>query len=97
MSAAGKRLLSSAKQALAIARNEAPPARVHVPVDVDVRAIRKRLGMTQPEFSARYGIAIDTLRKWERGDRRPEGPARVLLMVISHSPDAVEQALNAAA
>ena len=96
MSAAGKRLINSARQALAIAKGDAAPARIHAPADVDVRALRKQLGMTQHEFSARYGISIDTLRKWERGDRRPEGPARVLLMVIKHAPEAVERALNAA-
>jgi putative transcriptional regulator len=61
---------------------------------IDVRAARLKLGMTQPAFSACFGVALPTLRKWEQGVRRPEGPARVLIRVIETEPDAVRRALN---
>jgi putative transcriptional regulator len=61
-----------------------------------VKAVRKRLGMTQPEFAARFGIPVGTLRDWEQKRRRPEGPARVLLTVIDREPEAVKRALSAA-
>jgi len=98
MSKIGKRLIRSAKEARAIARGEAKPSsyRIHLPGDVDVQAIRKRLGMSQSEFSARFGIPSGTLRDWEQGRRIPEGPARVLLKVIETDPKAVERALAAA-
>jgi putative transcriptional regulator len=67
-----------------------------VPADIDVRAVRKRLRMTQPEFAARFGIQVGTLRDWEQKRRRPEGPARVLLTVIDREPEAVKRALSAA-
>jgi len=98
MSKLGKKLIRAAKEARTIARGEAKPSsyRIHLPGDVDVQSIRKRLGMTQAEFAARFGIPPGTLRDWEQGRRIPEGPARVLLKVIEIDPKAVERALAAA-
>lgn len=61
---------------------------------LDVRAIRSRLRLTQPEFAARFGISISTLRNWEQGTREPEGPARAYLIVIKNDPAAVLRALD---
>jgi len=85
------------EEALAYARGEADRAgfRVHVPDAVDVRAIRRRLGMTQATFAARFGFSVNTLRHWEHGKRVPEGPTRAYLIVIDRAPEAVEQALRA--
>lgn len=69
---------------------------VHVPVDVDVKAIRTRLDMTQEEFAGRFGFSINTLRHWEQGRRAPEGPARAYLLVIDRDPAAVQRALRPA-
>lgn len=71
-------------------------ARVHeivVPDAIDVRAIRRRFGLTQAEFAGRYGFALAALRDWEQGRRRPERSALVLLGVIEREPEAVERAL----
>ncbi len=45
----------------------------------DVRAIRERTGQSQAAFAGSIGVAVATLRNWEQGRRRPQGPARVLL------------------
>jgi putative transcriptional regulator len=97
MSKLGKRLIRAAKEARAIARGEADPAtyRVHVPASINVKAIRRRLNLSQGQFSARFGIPVGTLRDWEQYRRVPEGPARVLLTVIAKEPKAVERALSA--
>ena len=50
---------------------------------MDVAAIRKRIGMSQAQFAARFGFSVATLRHWERGDRKPRGPSLVLLNVIA--------------
>ena len=63
------------------------------PTYVDVRKVRERLEMTQERFAATFGISVGTLRGWELGRRRPEGPARVLLTVIEREPEAVRRAL----
>ena len=91
------KIAAGLKDAIAIARGEADRAsyRVHVPSDVDVGRIRRRLKLSQSEFAARFGIAPGTLRDWEQKRKRPEGPARVLLMVIEREPAAVERAVRA--
>ena len=63
---------------------------------VDIKKLRKSLGLTQDEFCARFGFEIGTLRHWEQQQRSPTGPARVLLMVIEQAPDVVQQAIEAA-
>jgi len=85
------------EEALAYARGEADVSkyRVHVPKQIDVRAIRTKLKMTQEEFAARFGFSINTLRHWEQGKRRPEGPTRAYLLVIDRAPNAVRKALAA--
>ena len=91
------KIAAGLKDAIAIARGEADRAsyRVHVPADVDVVRIRRKLKLSQSEFAARFGIAPGTLRDWEQKRKRPDGPARVLLMVIEREPAAVERVVRA--
>jgi len=71
--------------------------KAHVPQEVDVKAIRNRLGMTQARFSDTFGFSLDAIKHWEGGRRIPEAPARTLLTVIDKNPAAVLTALNPAA
>lgn len=97
MSKAGERILKSARRARAFVRGEDTEGFVvHVPEEVDVRAIRRRLDLTREEFAARFGFAKDAVKDWEQGRRQPERSARILLKVIEHDPGAVERALRAA-
>jgi DNA-binding XRE family transcriptional regulator len=66
------------------------------PQEVDVKAIRNRLGMTQARFSDTFGFSLDAIKHWEGGRRTPEAPARKLLTVIDRNPAAVLTALNPA-
>jgi putative transcriptional regulator len=68
--------------------------KVDVPRRVDARAIRRKLGLSQDAFAARFGISVATLRDWEQRRRRPEGPGRVLLTIIEREPEAVARALS---
>ena len=92
--------LASIKQGLIEAIEHAAgrvsQAVVHPPLAIDVKAIREQVGMTQTDFAAAFGISLSTLRHWERGDRTPKGPARVLLHVVAHEPQAVLRALGKA-
>ena len=85
------------EQAVAHAEGNADEStyRVHVPEQIDVKAIRTRLEMTQEEFSGRFGFSVNTLRHWEQGSRQPEGPTRAYLLVIDRAPQAVQKALQA--
>lgn len=71
--------------------------KTHVPQEVDVKAIRTRLGMTQAKFSGVFGFSLDAIKHWEGRRRTPEAPARTLLTVIDKNPAAVLTALNPAA
>lgn len=92
------RIVSGLREAAAHARGQRPLGRetvINVPNDINVRAIRERLRLSQQEFAIRFGFSLGTLRHWEQGQRRPEGPARTLLRVIDRNPRAVERALAA--
>lgn len=64
-----------------------------VPEDVDVKTIRGKLGMTQEQFTT-FGFSLSAIRHWEANRRLPEGPARVLLMVIDRNPSVVLETLH---
>jgi len=96
MSQLGEELIEGMKNALAYA--EGRPAKgsramaIEVPV-VDVRAIRKRLNLTQRNFASMFGFSLSSVRNWEQGTRRPEKPARILLTLIDRHPETVRQTL----
>jgi putative transcriptional regulator len=100
MSELGDRIVSGLEDALAFSRGKRGKRRVHrvtVPRQVDVKAIRRRLRMTQAQFANTFGFTLHAVRNWEQGKRTPEGAARVLLLVISREPAAVVRALRRAA
>ncbi|MGO8790569.1 MAG: helix-turn-helix domain-containing protein [Terriglobia bacterium] len=68
--------------------------KVHLPQEVDVKAIRNRLGMTQARFSNTFGFSLNAIKHWEGGRRTPEAPARTLLTVIARDPEGVKRALH---
>src|SRR5437899_12963223 len=67
-----------------------------IPEEVNVKAIREGLGLSQGQFAARYGVSPRTLQQWEQGRSKPDGVARAYLTVIDHDPKTVEKALKKA-
>ncbi len=65
---------------------------VQVPGQVDVKAIRARMGMTQSQFANTFGFSLSGLKKWEANVREPEAAARILLRTIDRFPDKVIEA-----
>jgi putative transcriptional regulator len=95
MTKAADRIMQGLREAVAHARGEKVPGlKVHVPRSVDVYALRRRTGLSQEEFSRRIGVSKGTLRNWEQGRRRPEGPARVLLALLVRNPQIVEETIG---
>ncbi len=92
----GKRLITAMREVVDHAEGKValPMRYVDVPEDVDVKAIRSRLGLSQAEFSRRYALSQRSLQEWEQGRRRPEGAVRAYLTVIERNPKAVEEALT---
>lgn len=63
--------------------------------EIDVRAIRRASGMTQAQFAAAYEFSIRTVQEWERGAKKPSGPARTLLRAIRADPEGLRRVLAA--
>ncbi|MEQ1705468.1 MAG: hypothetical protein ABL867_05790 [Rickettsiales bacterium] len=64
-----------------------------IPKNVDVKAIRVKLGMTQEQFTS-FGFSLSAIRHWEANRRTPEGSARTLLSVIERNPNIVLEILH---
>ena len=78
---AGERMIESARQALAFAKGKGDHGcEVHVPDDIDVKAIRERISLSQGEFAKLFGLSKRTLEHWEHGRRVPSGAARAFLL-----------------
>ena len=62
--------------------------------DIDVKAIREKLGMSQNEFAIKFGLNMRSLQNWEQNRKHPVGASLTLLRVIEQNPEAVMQAVN---
>ena len=82
-------LIESVKQGGAIISGKMEASRSTEFPDLEVRKIRERYDLSQDKFASLLGISVATLRNWEQGRRRPEGPARVLLRVAAEHPEAI--------
>jgi DNA-binding transcriptional regulator YiaG len=63
----------------------------------DVAALRRFVGLTQSQFARAMGISVHTLRNWEQGRRRPDGPAVALLRIAARHPRIIRENLRSAA
>lgn len=80
-------LLKSVKEGAAIMKGEIQPSRRFEFPETEVRALRERFGLSQDKFASLVGISVGTLRNWEQGRRKPDGPARVLLRIAELHPE----------
>src|SRR5256885_7343485 len=87
-------MIESAREAIAFAQGrQNHGCEMHVPDDIDVKAIREKISLSQGEFAELFGLSKRTLEHWEHGRRVPSGPARAFLTVIAREPEAVRRAL----
>ncbi len=93
MSKFGEDLIESLTEAVAHARGEKTAVRVHAVETPDVRAIRRKLHMSQEKFALTYRIPLATLKNWEQGRRQPDAPAAAYLQAISRRPQEIGDAL----
>ena len=83
-------------EALSIARGESKPAKLHIPPEIDVRAIREKTNLSQDDFATAYGFTINQIREWEQGRTRPLGGVRAYLFIIERDPIGVLELLKKA-
>jgi putative transcriptional regulator len=88
----GSDLIEGMKLVLAHRRGKVDLEQVW-PKPIDVKAIRRRVKMSQAEFSRTYGISKRALQEWEQGGRQPDSAARAYLTVITKEPAVVRRAL----
>ncbi len=84
-----KELMESIRQGKTIMKGKMKPGRIFKYGDPDVRTIRKKFKLSQDKFAQLLGISVGTVRNWEQGRRKPEGPAKVLLLIAAKHPEAV--------
>ncbi len=82
-------LLESVKQGGKIINGEMKAGRTIDFKTPNVKSIRLKYGLSQDKFAQLLGISPATLRNWEQGRRKPEGPARVLLLIADKHPEAI--------
>ncbi len=63
--------------------------RIVVDVPAQIKGIRKKMDLSQSEFSEMIGVSKRTVQEWEQGRRKPTGAALRLLMVAKKHPKAL--------
>ncbi len=63
--------------------------RIVVDVPAQIKGIRKKMDLSQSEFSEMIGVSKRTVQEWEQGRRKPTGAALRLLMVAKIHPKAL--------
>ena len=58
-----------------------------------IRKLRGRLGMSQQEFAAAFGIAASSIRQYEIGRHMPPPAVRAYLKVIEAEPEMVRRVM----
>lgn len=94
----GQRVIEGLEEGIAWSRGESGNVRVTVVTvpEIDVRKVRRQMGLSQTQFATKFGFPPATLRNWEQGRAAPDAPTRVLLAVIAKHPEAVEDVLGKA-
>jgi len=94
MSKAFDKIAAGLQDAIAHGKGSKAHAKTHKIEAVNVRSIRRGTGLTQDRFASVFHIPIGTLRNWEQGRRRPDGPAVALLRIIEREPETAVRVLR---
>lgn len=91
-----KKIKEGLDEALTIARGETKPAKLYIPSEIDVRAIRTKLDLSQEDFATLYGFTVNQIRDWEQNRSRPLGGVRAYLLIIDQDAKSVLKLLQEA-
>ena len=94
MKSVAESIIKGLEEAVEYSKGENTGAIIHEVTPLDIKEIRYQLQMTQEEFAQAVGVKLPTIRHWERGDRTPNGPARVLLNLLSREPEQIIKMLR---
>lgn len=62
--------------------------------DIDLKALRKKLGLNQTEFAKKYSINLATLRNWECGKSSPMSTVKLFLFLLSEMSKDINKILE---
>ena len=75
------KLVASIKDAGQIKQGYKKGSRIVELTPPSIKAIRKKLNLSQSDFALMIGVSTNTLQNWEQGCREPDGPAKALLKI----------------
>jgi putative transcriptional regulator len=87
---------NSLRGAIAVVRKQSKAPAFFVLPEVDVRAIREKLNLSQEDFASAFGFSVHQMRLWEQGRSRPLAAIRAYLMIINRAPNDVLELLHEA-
>ena len=82
-----RELVESMTQMNEIVRGKRAPSRKFQVDAIAVKALRAKIGLSQPKFAALLNVDVGTLRNWEQGRREPTGPAKALAVQFDYETD----------
>ncbi|OGT44428.1 MAG: transcriptional regulator [Gammaproteobacteria bacterium RIFCSPHIGHO2_12_FULL_37_34] len=88
----GNEIIKGMEEAVQYIHGKEPRMIIHkvkVPDKIDVRGIRENLKLSRQQFSDYFGFSIRTVQHWEQGNRRPQGPAKILLLLLQREPNTI--------
>ena len=92
---AGKEIAAALGEVLAHVEGQPNKIKIYnvrIPA-LNVKAIRKKTGLSQDNFARYIGVNPGTLRNWEQGIRKPSGAAQILLALLKEDPEIVQNTL----
>lgn len=57
----------------------------------DIKAIRRKLGLTQLEFAELVNVSVKTIERWEAGQGKITGPIVTLVKILNEHPQIEEE------
>lgn len=86
MSEAGKTLLDDV-----LAIKSGRQTKTWSPEQLLAISVRKKLNVSQPDFSKLLGVPVGTIRDWEQGRKQPDSAAITLIKVAQRHPEVLEE------
>lgn len=85
----GEELVEAVKEAI-----ENPKSMTVYRRGIDIKSIRKSLGLSQSQFAQTYGFNLETLRKWEQGAHSPDQAVISYISCIFKKPKVIANIVN---
>ena len=89
-------LEANLKEAVDVVKGKITPETAYfVITPATLKALRRKVNMSQAVFARSYHLSLDTLKGWEQGKRTPDAAASNYLRLIQADPEFVRRTLAA--